>query len=164
VAVVFKSMLVAAALFLGGFGAADAVWAKDSTKPIDTSKTPKKIAMPPSFVVVGYGPPVNSSSASLRCPGESKSTWVTSICDFAPPRPNLPANFRRHKLEALTPNSTPFPRKFRYVAAPVAAMPDSMTLMPKRPALSRKLRSIKVRPIQTYSAGYVPGSTLSPSR
>lgn len=83
--VVSKSILIAAAVLLVGFGAGGAVWAKDSTKPIDTSKTPKKIARPPSFVVVGYGPPVNSSFAGLRCPGESKSTWVTSICDFAPP-------------------------------------------------------------------------------
>jgi len=183
-------MLVAAAVLLVGFGAAGAVWAfdfdgpcrfagrpatriarwprtalaQDTALPNDSSESPSKISIPNNFVVVGYGPSVNSSAASLRCPGKSQSTWVRSICDFAPPRPNLPANFPRHKLDALTPNAIPFPLKFRYQAAPVLASPSSMTLRPKQTTPSSKFRSIRAVPIRTYQAGYVPGTAVKPGR
>jgi hypothetical protein len=188
VVVVFKSMLAAAALLLVGFGAAEAVWAFDYNGPCrlngrpaapsarwprtalaqdtamhnDSLESPSKISIPNNFVEVGYGPPVNSSEASLRCPGQSKSTWVRSICDFAPPRPNLPANFRRHKLDALTPTVITFPPKSRHV--PVVATPCSMTLMPRQTTPSSKFRIIRAVPIQTCQAGYVPGSAVKTGR
>lgn len=138
--------------------------AQDTAMHSDSLESPRKISIPNNFVVVGYGPPVNSSAASLRCPGKSKSTWVRSICDFAPPRPNLPANFRRHKLDALTPNAIPFPHKFRPVPVPVVATPSSMTLMPKQTTPSSKFRIIRAVPIQTYQAGYVPGTAVKTGR
>ncbi|CAN5535984.1 hypothetical protein BH11CYA1_BH11CYA1_48830 [soil metagenome] len=159
-AVAFKSMLVAAALILVCFRTAEAVLAKDSTKHIDTSKTPNKKAMPLNFVVVGYGPPLNSSAAGFRSAGESKSTWVKSICDFAPPRPNIPASFRRPKLDALRPSAVPYPYRFQSKAIPATSMPVANSVKPKRTALSSRADSIKILPIKSEDKKLVPASFL----